>query len=87
MSAEKTSDHYIAVEAARQHGEEGLGVLETFGDDGAYYLKENPKAFASLVRLWTLDPARFRLTTGAWNRAVLDWAQNGKLDAFLHKLD
>jgi len=77
---------YTAIDAARQYGEEGVNVLETFGDDADYCLKNDPKAFAALTRLWKLDPAHFRLA-GSWNRGVVDWAQEGKLDAFLHKID
>lgn len=77
---------YSAVDAATQHGEEGLDVLEAFGDEANYCLKKDPKAFAALAELWRLDPLRFRLTTGSWNRAVLDWAQNGKLDAFIRQV-
>lgn len=77
---------YTAVDAAQKYGEDGLNVLETFGDDADYYLKNNPQAFAALARLWKLDPARFRVA-GNWNRGVIDWAQDGKLDAFLRKID
>ena len=77
---------YTAVAAARTYGEDGLSVLETFGDDADYYLKNNPQTFAALARLWKLDPAHFRLA-GNWNRGVIDWAQEGKLDPFLQKID
>jgi len=87
ISRASTTWGYTAVTAAKQHGEEGLGVLEAFGDEADYCLKKDPKAFASLVRLWKLDPRRFRLAIGTWNRAVLDWAQNGKLDAFIRQVN
>jgi hypothetical protein len=77
---------YTAVDAAQKYGEDGVNALETFGDDANYYLKNNRQAFAALVGVWKLDPARFRLT-GNWNRGVIDWAQDGKLDAFLRKID
>ncbi len=77
---------YRAVDAAQQYGEDGVNVLETFGDDADYLLKNNPKAFAALARVWKLDPVQFRLAAN-WNRGVIDWAQEGKLDAFLHKIE
>lgn len=77
---------YTAVDAAEKHGEAGLFVLEMFGDESAYCLKHQPKAFEALTDLWKLDPVRFRLTTKSYNRAVLDWAQNGMLEGFLRRL-
>ena len=46
---------YTAVDAAQKYGEDGVNVLETFGDDAAYCLKNDPQAFAALVRVgnWT----------------------------------
>lgn len=78
---------YTSLDAAKQYGEDGLRVLDTFGDDAAFFLKKKPEAFASLTHLWKLDPARFRLVHGPWNRAVVDWAEAGKLDAFLKNLN
>ena len=66
---------YTGVTAAERHGEDGLLVLEAFEDEAAYCLEHQPQAFAALAQVVKLDPARFRLATGPWNRAVLDWAQ------------
>ncbi|MCS6850417.1 MAG: hypothetical protein NZ700_04525 [Gemmataceae bacterium] len=77
---------FTALSAAERHGEDGLHVLEAFEDEAAYCLECKPDAFAALVRVVRLDPVRFRLATGPWNRAVLDWAQTGKLGRFLARL-
>ena len=42
---------YTAVEAAKSFGEDGLHVLETFGDTAAGFLEDNRPAFAALTRL------------------------------------
>ena len=76
----------VAVQAAEQHQQAGLMVLEAFEDEAAYCLQHDPKALVALVRVVNLDPERFRLTCGPWNRAVLDWAQSGSLDRFLNCL-
>jgi hypothetical protein len=75
-----------AVTAVESCGEEGLWVLDVFGTEAAYCLEHQPEAFEALARVISLDSARFRLVAGPWNRAVLDWAQNGKLDRFLERL-
>jgi hypothetical protein len=75
-----------AIAAAKQHGESGLHVLEIFGDEAAYCLKHQSHAFEALVQVTRLDPPRFRLATGPWNRAVLDWAQNANLPRFMDRL-
>lgn len=77
---------FIAVSAAEQHGEDGLHVLEAFEDEAAYCLERQPDAFIALAKVVRLDPDRFRLAMGPWNRAVLDWAQSGKLDRFVERL-
>lgn len=84
-SAQKLGD--VAVSAAVCIGEDGLRVLEAFGDEAAYCLTHDQASFKSLARVVRLDPVRFRLASGPWNRAVLDWAQNGKLDRFIDRLD
>jgi hypothetical protein len=77
----------VAIQATEQHQEPGLKVLEAFQDEAAYCLQHDAKAFAALVRVMRLDPERFRLASGPWNRAVLDWAQSGKLERFLDRLE
>jgi hypothetical protein len=77
---------YTAVSAAERHGEDGLHVLEAFEDEAAYCLEHQPDAFTALAQVVRLDPARFRLAAGPWNRAVLDWAQSGKLGRFVNRL-
>lgn len=76
----------LATRASEMYGAEGLEVLELFGDEAAYCLQRDPRAFEDLVQVARLDPSRFRLATGPWRRAVLDWAQNGKLGAFRDRL-
>src|SRR5262249_36362971 len=76
----------LAAQAGDNYGEEGIEVLELFGDEAAFCLQRNPDAFEDLVQVVRLDPPRFRLATGPWHRAVLDWAQNGKLRVFLDQL-
>lgn len=75
-----------AVIAVERCGEDGLRVLNVFGDEAAYCLEHQPEAFDALAKVVTLDPDRYRLVVGSWNRAILDWAQNGKLDRFLERL-
>ena len=77
----------VAIQAAEQHQEPGLKVLEAFEDEAAYCLQHDANAFAAMVRVIRLDPERFRLASGPWNRAVLDWAQSGKLEQFLDRLE
>jgi len=74
------------VRAAERHGEDGLMVLEAFEDEAAYCLEHQPEAFAALSQVVKLDPTRFRLAAGPWNRAVLDWAQSGRLLRFVERL-
>ena len=77
---------YTAVDAAQKYGEDGVNVLETFGDDAAYCPRTIPKPFAALVRVWEIGHGPLSLS---WKLEPCgaDWAQNGKLDAFLRKID
>ncbi len=79
-----------AVVAADRHGEDGVRALDVFEAEAAYVLTHRPDAFTPLVDVVRLDPARFRLATGPWRRAVLDWAQDwtrgGMLPEFVRKL-
>ena len=78
---------HVALDAAQGFGAEGVEVLDTFGDEAAYCLKHDRAAFSMLTRLEKLDSLRFRLSAGPWRRAVLDWAQNGRLDIFVRRLN
>jgi hypothetical protein len=79
-----------AVVAADRHGEDGVRTLDVFGAEAEFVLTHRPDAFTPLVDVVRLDPARFRLATGPWRRAVLDWAQDwtrgGVLPEFVRKL-
>ena len=77
---------FTAVEAAKDYGEDGLFALEAFGDDAAFFLRKNRSAFGSLAQVEKLGPTQFRLASGPWRRGVLEWAENGKLEQFLHRI-
>lgn len=76
----------LARKAFEQDGKDGLVALDTFGDEAAHCLEHNKGAFKDLVQVVRLDATQFRLATGPWHRAVLDWAQNGHLPRYLKQL-